>query len=263
MKTILLATIAALLPVAVLPAEEAAPPAFFPFVKGRFWLYDGKVTYAANGKVNEKDIKGWRSEVVEVAKGADFQAALLKGRPSDLAWFEDGRERSDAIVIVTAKAEYEEYDGDGAVQQFASIKADGKLPADMKPELIFRYPPKDGERFGEEDPATNGRYCWVASATSKAAFHPPVKGLPKSKPFPQFTITYRSSPDHTIISFAAEVGITGYTYVHHGTKGDCEMRLVETGIAKPKPEAQPAADKPAAPEGPEKAATPEGKPSRG
>ena len=243
MKSILLFTSAALLSASFLPAEEAPAPEFFPFVKGRYWLYDGKVTYAANGKVNEKDIKGWRSEVVEVAKGADFQAALLKGHPSDLAWFEGGRERGDAIAIVNTKSEYLEYDGDDAVQQFASIKADGKLPAEIKPELIFRYPPKDGERFGEEDPATNGRYCWVASAPGKAAFHPPVKGLPKSKPYPQFTVTYRSSPDHTIIGFAAGVGITGYTYVHHGTKGDCEMRLVETGIAKPKPEPKAAKEK--------------------
>ena len=42
-------------------------------------------------------------------------------------------------------------------------------------------------------------------------------------------LAFRTNPDHTNLRFAVGIGLTFFEYVHHGTKGDCEMRLVETG----------------------------------
>jgi hypothetical protein len=37
------------------------------------------------------------------------------------------------------------------------------------------------------------------------------------------------------VIFTTELGITDFQYVHHGTPGDYELRLVETGDLKPEP----------------------------
>ena len=68
---------------------------------------------------------------------------------------------------------------------------------------------------------------------SPGKLEPPVKGVPAAKEYQTFTLTYRTTPDHTNLRFAAGVGITYYEYVHHGTKGDCEVTLVETGNKTP------------------------------
>jgi hypothetical protein len=68
----------------------------------------------------------------------------------------------------------------------------------------------------------------------------PVRGVTTVKQLTTYTLTFRTTPDHTNMIFTRDLGITFFEYVHHGTKGDCEMRLVETGDkstgrAKPEP----------------------------
>jgi len=34
-------------------------------------------------------------------------------------------------------------------------------------------------------------------------------------------------PDHTIIDFVPGIGITGYSYIHHGTVSEVKVKLVD------------------------------------
>jgi len=239
MKTILHAAAIALLLAAPAPGADQESEAVFPFVKAHYWLYDGTVTFAKDGEVREKKITGWKSEVVDTAEGTGFKAALLKGHPSDLAWYEDNKKRSDAIVVLTSNGEFHEIcDVEDKVQKFGAIKSTGVLPRDLigHETIRFKFPPKKGDRFGDPEQTKLGsRYCWFVLDAGTAKLDPEVKGAP-SKERLTVNLTYRTSPDHTNVRFVAGVGIVFYEYVHHGTRGDCEMRLVETGETTKKPD---------------------------
>jgi hypothetical protein len=43
----------------------------------------------------------------------------------------------------------------------------------------------------------------------------------------QYQLVYRTLPDHQIIEFAPNIGITRYTYVHHGTVSETDLKLIE------------------------------------
>lgn len=214
-------------------AEEGGASAFFPFVKGRYWLYDGTVRFSKDGEAKGKDIKGWKSEVIDTVEGNDFKAALLKGAPMDLAWYEDGRERGDWLFILTAVGGFHQYaPGDMALEIFNTIKTTGKLPKSFDDSrIMFKIPMKVDDRFGDPEQTKLGpRYCWVVSGISKENPKPAVKGISADGNHATYALTYRTSPDHTNIGFTTDLGILSYEYVHHGTPGDCDMRLTETGL---------------------------------
>lgn len=228
--------------------SAASQPAtgFFPFPKGRYWLYEGTVKFTQGVEVKEKKITGWKSEVVDTVDGKDFKAALLKGCPQELSWFEEGRERGDIIFILTSDGEFFDIRGDDDLaKKFAQIKATGTLPAGLidGEAILFKTTMKEGDRFGDPEQTKLGpRYCWVVTDISTAKPDHPVRGVPADKEFTTYTLTFRTSPDQANLSFTRDLGITFYEYVHHGTKGDCEMRLVETGDKSPeraKPEPTP------------------------
>ncbi|WP_395738746.1 hypothetical protein [Prosthecobacter sp.] len=239
MKSILLVLGGTLLFVASSFAADAAKPRgdVFPFVKGHYWLYDGQVKFAAEGKTKEQQITGWRSEVIDTAEATTFKAALLKGHPHDLAWYSDETKRSDTLVILTSSGEFHEVsDSENLAQTFQTLKSSGVLPDKLiRPDtILFKFPPKVGDRFGDPEQVKLGaRYCWAVTDVTTEKPAPAIKGAPSEQRL-TIALTFRTSPDHTNVLFAAGIGITSYTYVHHGTPGDCEMRLVECGESSSK-----------------------------
>jgi len=239
MRLIHLTAAATLLAAASAIAQNDPAAGVFPFVKGRYWLYDGTVKFVENSQVREKKITAWRSEVVDTVEGKGFRAALLKGHPGDLAWFEEGKGRGDAIIVLTAGGGFHEIrDGEGIPAKFAALKPGGTLPDGFVDDgtILFQYPVKAGDRFGDPEQVKLGpRYCWAVTAIVTGKPDPAVKGVPADKACEQFDLAFRTTPDHTNLRFAVGIGITFYEYVHHGTKGDCEMRLVETGTGPTPP----------------------------
>lgn len=214
-------------------AEADKNSGFFPFVKGRYWLYDGKVRFSEKGEAKEKDIKDWKSEVIDTVEGKNFKAVLLKGAPMDLTWYEDGRERGDWLFILTSAGEFHQYSpSDKALETFNTLKTTGKLPESFADsEIMFKIPMKVDDRFGDPEQTKLGpRYCWVVTNISTEKPQPAVKGIPSDKNHTTYFLTYRTSPDHTNVSFTTSLGISHYEYVHHGTPGACDMRLTETGL---------------------------------
>ena len=87
-----------------------------------------------------------------------------------------------------------------------------------------------GDRFG--DPASleraDGMYVWVVEDRSPADLTA-VRGAKKGKSATRYRLTLRTNPDHTFIDFVPGIGITHYTYGHHGTPAYTDLRLVEFG----------------------------------
>lgn len=53
--------------------------------------------------------------------------------------------------------------------------------------------------------------------------------MPADKPFTSHSLRYQTTPDHSNLTFTTGLGIVFYEYRHHGTAGNCAMKLVETG----------------------------------
>lgn len=225
--------------IGTLHAESSANEGFFPYVKGRYWLYDGTVEFVRDQQRVKKKITGWRSEVRDTVETAEFKAALLKGGPEDLAWYEDGRKPGTSIVILTRDGEFHHLHGrEGDAVSFELLKTTRKLPPAFKDggDLLLKTTMKVDDRFGDPEQTKLGpRYCWVVSNISTEALSPKVKGIPADRKYTCHTLHFQTNPDHTWLCFAAGLGVTYYQYTHHGTAGNCEMHLVETGDSKPSP----------------------------
>ncbi len=221
--------------------SSASPSAaLFPFEKGRYWLYDGKVAYSEGEKVKEKKITGWRSEVVAVVEGKGYRAALLKGSPADLAWYEEGAGRGDVVIVVTGKGEFHEVRGGGDLPaRFAALKPGAALAEDFidQETMLFRHPAREGDRCGDPEAVGRGpRYCWVVDSVAAGRLEPVVKGVPEDQEFERISLGYATSPDLTRVDVATGLGVVFYQYTHHGTRAECELRLVETGVSGAKEE---------------------------
>lgn len=211
-------------------AQDRSDMGLFPFVKGRYWLYDGTVKFVKDGEVLEKKITGWKSEVVDTVEGKDFKAALLKGCPTDLKWYQEGRARADVMFVLIRDHEFIRVSD--ACKNFAKIKSTAKLPIDLSDggEIIFQTSMKKGDRFGDPEQTKLGlQYCWVVSNIWKGRLEPEAKGVRANKEFTTYSLTHSTSPDRTELNLTSGIGITFYQYIHHGTAGDCEIHLVEIG----------------------------------
>jgi hypothetical protein len=222
----------ALFAISALPLKAAEADPFFPFPPGRYWIYAGRIAFQQGEKTFEREIKDWRCEIVEAAAGKKFRAALMKGHPHDLAWYEDGKQPSLRILVMTdAGAFHEVIEGDTAAE-FATLKKTGALPKGMLTvdTLIFKRDMKPDDRFGDPEATKNGpRYCWVVEGVKKGAALPGIKGLLPQSMFTTYDLAYLTSPDDTHMQFTPMVGFVSYAYHHHGTRGDCDLKLVETG----------------------------------
>jgi hypothetical protein len=71
---------------------------YFPLSQGAYWVYEGIVKWTKGTEVIEKTVT-WKMEVVEVVERDHVTGYLLKGHPDDLAWYEEGKERGEHVII--------------------------------------------------------------------------------------------------------------------------------------------------------------------
>jgi hypothetical protein len=88
-------SIACALWVALLCNLQAAPE-YFPLEKGSFWIYRGETKFLvknpATGKNEPKaEVLTWKMAVVDTVTRDLLFAALIKGAPFDLSWYEPGK----------------------------------------------------------------------------------------------------------------------------------------------------------------------------
>jgi hypothetical protein len=212
---------------------------YFPLEKGNFWIYRGETKFLvknpASGKNEPKtEVLTWKMEVVDTAARNLLFAALIKGAPFDLGWYEPGKERGDYLIVRVGTAAYYLFDGEKARGAWAKIKDESQSLEDLDKdgELLIDAPLMKGKVFGGEFNAlVRGRYCWVVEGERE--FNPkrfPAAGKLISPR--DFTLAYRTSPDHQILDFVPGLGIVGFEYVHHGTLSETNLGLIEFGTAK-------------------------------
>ena len=210
---------------------------YFPLEKGNYWVYRGETKFLVKNPATEKnepktEVLTWKMEVVDTAERQLLFAALIKGAPYDLSWYEPGKTRGDYLIVRVGTATYYLLSGEAALAAWAKIKDETNNLEDLGGELFLDAPLMDGKVFGGDFAnLARGRYCWVVQ--SERSFDPhrfPVAG--KIANPVNYTLRYSTNPDHQIVDFVPSIGIVGFQYVHHGTLSETDLGLIEFGKSK-------------------------------
>jgi hypothetical protein len=201
---------------------------YFPLTTGTYWVYEGTVMWTVGTEVREKTIR-WKMEVVEVVPAVHnngVTAYVLKGRPGDLAWYEEGKERSDYVIIQSGQSRF--YYAEVGVLSRLKDESDNLYDLVDEDRLFLDTPLLPGKTFCETEYITlhNGGYCWIVS-TEKQVELEDVKGLDATDALTEYTICKGTQPDDLCFGFILGLGISHYKYNHHGTISYVDVRLVE------------------------------------
>ena len=197
---------------------------YFPLNEGAYWVYTGTVKWEINQKIEGKSLT-WKMEVVETIKSGSIIGYAMKGHPSDLAWYEEGKERSDYAIIQVGPSRF--YKADIEVIDRLKDETDSAVDLVHESQQFLDIPLLPGKRFCEVEQITrtDGKYCWIVHEEEKVVLEG-ITGIP-SETKSAYMLTFATLPDHIIIQFVPGVGITQYMYIHHGTVSEVDVKLIE------------------------------------
>ncbi len=199
---------------------------------GNTWVYTGTIrwTPAGSNEVLKKEID-WTMEIVDVIERQGLRAAVLDGHPSDLAWYEEGRQRRRHLVVAIGEGQTEQLyllsdERAGEVEERLRNSGDSLIDLLEDHELFLDLPLSSLKRFCDLHSRTRQDYlyCWLVESVQPLEGLD-VKGVDPGVARTQYRVSHRTLPDHRIIEYVSGVGITSYIYGHHGTVSDVDVRL--------------------------------------
>jgi hypothetical protein len=198
----------------------------FPLKKGAYWIYEGSVMWQQGDEAEVMDEHlTWKMEVVDTIQREQVKGYLIKGHPRDLAWYEPDKERGTYVVVQVGSKYYESRE-----KTWERLKDENDLLIDLVDEgqIFLDLPLWSGKFFGETAQLTRPgiSYRWFVSE-EQSVYLTDIKGVPSLEQRLQYTLAFRTLPDHIIIEFVPGIGITHYEYGHHGTVSNVNVRLVE------------------------------------
>ncbi len=202
---------------------------YFPLATGAYWVYEGTIKWTRpNSTANaivEQTIQ-WKMEVVRKIEDNDIIGYEMKGAPWDLAWYEEGQVPSKYSIIKVGTNRFYKADENAAIRL---LNPDDVLIDLVRPtDLLLEIPLVTGERFCDDLSITrpDGMYCWKVGKITQPDLKN-VKGINTSVPLDEYPISQATGPDFSEFTFVPGVGITRYTYMHHGTVAECDIKLIE------------------------------------
>jgi hypothetical protein len=202
---------------------------YFPLATGAYWLYQGTVKWTRPNstpvEVVEQKIQ-WKMEVTRKVEDNDIVGYEMKGAPWDLAWYEAGQAPSEYSIIRVGTNRFYTADINTTIRLF---NADDILIDLVRPgDLLLEIPLVPGERFCDDISITrpDGMYCWTVAKVSQVDLND-VKGISSSVSLDEYSIFQVTMPDSSGFTFVPGIGITSYTYRHHGTISECDLKLIE------------------------------------
>jgi hypothetical protein len=81
-------------------AQTVSLADYFPLRSGASWTYEGVVSWGgAPGTAVRRERMRWRMEVLDTVVREHFSAALVRGDPADLMFYQPGRRPSEYVVV--------------------------------------------------------------------------------------------------------------------------------------------------------------------
>jgi hypothetical protein len=219
-------------------AAAQAPPArdhhirdaAFPLIQGSRWTYAGTVrwTPAGSDQVFEKSMR-WQMEIVETIDRRSVVAARIKGHPLDLAWYEEGREPREYLIVQVWGQRYYLLQGGRAAQALQALRSRQGPFVDLvtEGELFLELPLVANRAFGATSQLTREDqfYCWIVGVPREDR----LEALKRDtrEPVLVWEVSERTIGSLQSYEFAPGIGFTRYRYRHHGTVSEFDVRLVE------------------------------------
>jgi hypothetical protein len=208
----------------------------FPLNKGTYWIYRGVTKWVKESKpenIIAKRTLTWKMEVIDTITQGNITIATIKGFPFDLAWYDEGKNRGDYLLIAVNTTEYYLLSDKAKEVALDRLKNNDVLEKDILNEEneILDLPLTIGKRFAGDLTRQDNWYCWYIENILQIALNN-IKGIVSPGKVNHYQLVYRTMPDHQIIEFVPNVGITRYIYVHHGTVSETNLKLVEFHLGK-------------------------------
>jgi hypothetical protein len=215
-----------------LPATNQSPTDEpFPLSAGTTWVYHGTVRWTKAGTdiVTKHEIT-WEMKISDVRTLGKARMARLRGHPSDLAWYDEGKSPGEYLLLSMEGRRF--YLLSGPVlnecwleSSFEKLESDVAKWADF---LFLDLPLEKGKRFGRLEmlKREDTLYAWLVQDARPANLSN-VSGAQRATAAEEFELILRAMNEHQIMSFVSGVGITRYQYRHHGTVSEADVRLVE------------------------------------
>ena len=206
----------------------ASPPLAdpIPLEKGWQWIYEGKVQWTASNSANVHSATlRWKMEVLDSVAEPGHRAAVVRGFPGELAWYEPGKAAGYTVLFSSSNRVYRlgAKDAPEAGELARRFVSRGQpLPPSAEEWLVL--PLRKGSHWGGDNERDDLFYCWHMEDEKIKKLR--VQGFSARQPLTIFTLGYRSLPDHQLFEIAPGLGIARYVFGHHGTVASADVRLV-------------------------------------
>ncbi|WP_261203937.1 hypothetical protein [Laspinema sp. D2d] len=202
----------------------------FPLVPGSYWVYEGITQWMPTNsdQVNQTAIT-WKMEVVDTFERGPLKVGILKGYPADVAWYSEGKERGEHLIIEVSPGKYYLVSDERArlVLQRLTDEADVLVNLLEDVELLLDLPLIPGKVFGSSEQITrlDGGYRWNVETAEQVGLE--AAGISSTESHIQYHLTFRTAPDMMSLDFVPGIGITRYQYQHHGAIAETDLKLIE------------------------------------
>lgn len=215
----------------LLPVQPTISPSqsildYFPLKKGSYWVYQGMVKWTKinSSEVIEEEII-WKMEVDRVFQRNTVVGYEMIGAPWDLAWYEAGKEPS-RYGIIQAGGQFYRVPVETVIRLMN--EEDNLFGLVDQNDLLLDAPLTSGKKFCDTISITrpDNMYCW--NVGEPVVFDPGnIKGIDVASQLWEYPIVNGTMPDASRMCFVPGIGISCYSYVHHGTVSEVDVHLTE------------------------------------
>jgi len=201
-----------------------APCADFPLRAGSSWTY--QVHVAGGGAARTFT---WTTRVLTTLARDSGLVAAVENWPYELAGW-DPAQAPDTTLLVCLNNRVHHLGKSHRDRGSAAADAEsGALNLTVE-NLILALPLHQGQLYGQE-PADRSDtfYGWYVEAA--VPMPQTLIRLGASSRDSLYTIAYRTVPDHQLVEYAPGLGVTRYTYAHHGTMATTSATLIRARLA--------------------------------
>lgn len=206
-----------------------AETACIPWQKGTVWTYSAHVEWNEKGQEKSADLT-WETLVAATYQKGSLRAARVSGFLTDLAWYETGKKPSEAILLQVG-SNHLFLISDKVDEVWNDITL-GKYDHSYfellnSAELLLEMPLTPDARWGDLANTPRGMYCWVCEGSGPFDLKA-VQGAPQlPEPHEEFLISMRTNPDDMHYGLVPGLGFTRFSYHHHGTTSNAEVKLIK------------------------------------
>jgi len=194
----------------------------FPLTSGARWHYEGTAQWTEEGAEEPKVAPlSWDMEALEVFSSSGSTVAVMRGMISETSGYTPGQEPGYA-VLVERKNKVELFPQADELEARTLAKSLAENPSTgADGDLLVVLPLAKDKSWGSDEPRDDTMYQWYVE--EERSDGPSIPGTsPSGK---AFVVVYRTNPDTTTMELVPGVGITRWSYEHHGTVSAVDLAL--------------------------------------